>query len=148
MEAVGSELAANLKLLEEANAYDSQVVSRLREVAATGSKTIPPGTYPKGLFIRPPLVAAAWESAKAGDVVNEIPVSVLLVVGRAYESQQSYLASTQELLMTLYATAFQPSRDVVWEPGQLGGVLSDFAGQGAPSHLSLQGGDREPLAGR
>jgi hypothetical protein len=100
---IRSEVESNLKLLDEANAYNAEIVAKLRVLVAAKSKTIPPETYPHGLMSKPQLVSAAWTSAQTAGVLNDLPIETVLLLGRAYESQRDYLNEMSTLLNNLYA---------------------------------------------
>jgi type II secretory pathway pseudopilin PulG len=127
---IRSEVESNLKLLDEANAYNAEIVAKLRALVAAKSKTIPPGTYPHGLMSKPQLVSAAWTSAQTAGVLNDLPIETVLLLGRAYESQRDYLNEMSTLLNNLYAGALQGQANSDLDPDRIDGVLSDFAAHG------------------
>jgi hypothetical protein len=130
LSAIRSEVESNLKLLDEANAYNAEIVAKLRNLVAAKSKTIPPGTHPHGLMSKPQLVSAAWTSAQTAGVLNDLPIETVLLLGRAYESQRDYLNEVSTLLNNLYAGALQGQAHGGLDPARLAGVLSDFAAHG------------------
>lgn len=127
---VRSEVESNLKLLDEANAYNAEIVAKLRSLVAAKSRTIPPGTYPHGLISKPQLVSAAWTSAQTAGVLNDLPIETVLLLGRAYESQRDYLDQVSTLVNNLYAGALQGQANSDLDPDRIDGVLSDFAAHG------------------
>jgi hypothetical protein len=85
----------------------------------------------QGLMIRPQLVSAAWDSAQAGGIINDLPVATVLVVATAYENQRDYAQATAGLMDIFCSRAIQQSQEnKSAEPGLLGGVLNDYAGRG------------------
>jgi hypothetical protein len=128
--AIRTELQSNLRLLEEASVYNTDVVVRFRQLDAAKAVSIPDGTHPRGLMIRPQLVSAAWDAAQSGGIVNDLPVETILIIARAYEGQRDYVAATAGLLDIIYAALFQQQSTALTNPGLLAGVLNDYASRG------------------
>ena len=134
LDAIRTELEANLELQGKAAEYNSRLVTELKSLRDSGRDFVPAELYQGGLLRRPQLTAAAWTAAQEGAVLDEIPVERLLVLARVYESQRYYLDATGELFASLYENALRSdsySKEGTYGAAQLAGVLSDFAGRGA-----------------
>jgi hypothetical protein len=130
MTAVRAELQSNLRLMEDASAYNTEVVGRFRRLEAEKATSIPAGTHPRGLMVRPQLVSAAWDAAQAGGIVNDLPVETTLIIARVHEGQRDYVEATARLLDVIYAALFQQQSAALTNPGLLAGVLNDYASRG------------------
>jgi hypothetical protein len=129
MRAVHAEIESNLRTLEDANAYNAGVVTKLRKLEEEKQKTIPPDVHPRGLMIQPRIISSAWDSAQSAGIINDIPVETALLLGRTYANQRSYVEAMARLMDIFYGTLFQDA-SVLTQPGILAGVLSDFSGRG------------------
>jgi type II secretory pathway pseudopilin PulG len=129
MAAVRGELQSNLELLQNASTYNSDVASKFRALAARNATTIPEGTYPRGLLLRPQLVSAAWNAAQVTGIVNEVPVDTVVQLARLYENQRDYLDAMARLLDMLYEAALRSTDDTPAPPNTIDGILSDYAGR-------------------
>jgi hypothetical protein len=132
LSAIRSELAANLALMDAATKYNSEMVARFRTLREAGATEAPLGTYRQGLFSNPALTSAAWTSAEAGGVVNDLPMTTVLALARAYETQRIYTTAVGELINMLFASRINSpaAADATVDPQRITGILSDYAGRG------------------
>jgi hypothetical protein len=129
MTAIRSELQSNLEALREVHDYNRGVVQKLRELGKANATSIPPSVHPRGFMARPELVSVAWDSAQAQGVLIDVPMELVVKVGRGYESQRRFVDSTAHLLDMLYEFILQPREQALPRPGLFGDILNDYVGR-------------------
>jgi hypothetical protein len=133
--AIRAELEANLRLEEDAAAYNTEVAESIWRQANTGVTFIPDGTFKRGIFVNPQLTSAAWTTAQNDAALSDVPVDTLLLLATVYDQQADYEAATSALMNNMYATLLQADSTVLrldglGDPLRMGGVLRDNAGRG------------------
>ena len=99
--AIALELDSNRVLVRRARLRQRAKADTLARYAATG-EALPGRVYLYGMFDPARVQSTAWEAAREGDVLRELPYALVLRLGRLYERQTQYRTLSDQLVAGMY----------------------------------------------
>lgn len=99
--AIRAELDSNRVLVQRARVHHRAVADTVARYVAAGAP-VPQRVYFGGMFNPAYVLGVAWQSARDGGTLGELPYPLVLRLSRVYERQAQYRVLTEALLHGIY----------------------------------------------
>ena len=93
---IRNELALNRSLVAKAMAHHRQMADTLTKLVASHRRP-DVGIYSNGMWNPAILTSTAWEAARETGALGDMPLTTVLRIAPAYETQERYRAATEAL---------------------------------------------------